>query len=108
MYTYVCSYYRYCHSTLCLAISLKHAYTCTVTGDNSGVRGGVRGAAGTPRIDEVVGECDITESAKRAATFKILRAIGIDLTHKQAYTMATLIEELRREQPLVDFANSVM
>ena len=27
-------------------------------------------------IDEVVGECDVTESARRAARFKILRAIG--------------------------------
>ena len=34
---------------------------------------------------EVVGECDMNESAIRAATFKILRAIGIDLMHKQAY-----------------------
>ena len=45
-------------------------------------------------IDEVVGECDVTESARRAATFKILRANGIYL-HKQAYTMAKLVEELR-------------
>jgi hypothetical protein len=30
-------------------------------------------------IDEVVGECDMTEPAKRVAMFKILRAIGIDL-----------------------------
>ncbi len=35
-------------------------------------------------IDDVVGQCDMTESARRAATFKILRAIGIDLMHKQA------------------------
>ncbi len=36
---------------------------------------------------------------ERAATFKILRAIGIDLMHnKQAFMIATLIEELRREQ----------
>ena len=49
-------------------------------------------------IDEVVEECDITEAAPRAAAFKILRAIGIDLMHKQAYTMAKLIEELRSEQ----------
>ena len=48
----------------------------------------------------------MTESARRAATFKILRAIGM---HKQAYMMATLIEELRREQQhMVDFANGVM
>ncbi len=43
----------------------------------------------------MVGECDImTESARRAATFEILRAIGIDLVHnKQAYMMA---QELSR------------
>ena len=54
----------------------------------------------------MVGECDMTESARRAATFKILRANGIDLMHKQAYTMAKLIEEL--PQHVVDFANGVM
>jgi hypothetical protein len=31
--------------------------------------------------------------ARRAATFKILRAIGIDLMHKHAYMMAKLVEE---------------
>ena len=41
----------------------------------------------------MVGECDMTESARRAATFKILRAIGIDLTHKQAFMV--LIPRLR-------------
>jgi hypothetical protein len=48
----------------------------------------------------------MTESARRAATFKIMRASGIDLMHKQAYMMAKLIEELRREQQ--HFANGVM
>ena len=42
-------------------------------------------------------ECDMTESARRAATFKILRAVAIDLMHKPAYMMAKLIEELRRK-----------
>ncbi len=37
-----------------------------------------------------------------------VRAIGIDLMHNQAYVMAKLIEELRREQQhTVDFANGV-
>ncbi len=41
--------------------------------------GGVGGAAGTPLArtfihEVVVGECDLTESARRAAMFKILRA----------------------------------
>ena len=35
-------------------------------------------------LDMYVYTCT-TESARRAATFKILRAIGIDLMHKQAY-----------------------
>ncbi len=52
----------------------------------------------------------MTESARRAATtFKILRAIGIDLMHKQAYMMAKLIEELMREQQhMVDVAKGVL
>ena len=33
----------------------------------------------------MVGKCDMTEPAKQAPTFKILRAIGMDLAHKQAY-----------------------
>ena len=41
-----------------------------------------------------MGECDMTESARRAATFNM---------------MAKLIEELRREQQhKVDFANGVV
>ncbi len=69
-------------------------------------RGGGWGPLARTFIDVVVGECDltehVTESARRAATFKILRAIGIDLMHKS-------IEELRREQqPMVDFANGVV
>ena len=71
--------------------------------------GGRLGPLARTFIDEVVGECDMSESARRAAAFKILRAIGIDLMHKQAYMMAMLIEELRREQQhMVDFANGVM
>ena len=69
--------------------------------------GGRLGPLARTFIDEVVGECDMSESARRAAAFKILRAIGIDLMHKQAYMMAMLVEELRREQQL-DFANGVV
>ena len=54
--------------------------------------GGRLGPLARTFIDEVVGECDMSESARRAAAFKILRAIGIDLMHKQAYMMAMLIE----------------
>ena len=70
--------------------------------------GGRLGPRARTFIDEVVGECDMTES-EGGATFKILRAFGIDLLHKQAYAMAKLIEELRSEQQhMVDFANGVM
>ena len=61
--------------------------------------GGWDPSPGSKFIDEVAGECDKTEPAKRAAKFKILPAVGIvDLVQKQAYMMAKLIEELRREQ----------
>jgi hypothetical protein len=38
------------------------------------------------------------EVARKAAASKILRAIGIKILRKQAYTMATLIKELRNEE----------
>ncbi len=44
--------------------------------------GGRLGSLARTLIDEVVDECDMTESARRAATFKIMRAIGI--AHAQA------------------------
>ena len=44
--------------------------------------GGRLGPLARTFIDEVVGECDMSESARRAATFKILRAIRIGLVKK--------------------------
>jgi hypothetical protein len=44
------------------------------------------GGAGTLArtfIDEVVGECDMSGSQRRATTFKVQRAIGIELMHTQ-------------------------
>jgi hypothetical protein len=38
-----------------------------------------------------------------------VRPIGIEVLHKQAYMMATLIQELRNEEQfLADFANGVV
>jgi hypothetical protein len=38
-----------------------------------------------------------------------VRAIGIEVMHKQAYTMATLIQELRNEkQFMADFLDGVV
>ncbi len=38
-----------------------------------------------------------------------MRAIGIEIRHKQAYMMATLIQELRNEEQfMADFANGVV
>jgi hypothetical protein len=48
-------------------------------------------------IDEVVAECEMPEAARKAAASKIMRAIGIEVMHKQAYMMATLVQELRNE-----------
>jgi hypothetical protein len=49
-----------------------------------------------------------SEAARKAAASKIMRAIGIEVMHKQAYMMATLVRQLRSEEPfLADFANSV-
>ncbi len=63
----------------------------------------VRGWARRPRssstaIDEVVAECEMPEAARKAAASKIMRAIGIEVMHKQAYMMATLVQELRNEE----------
>jgi hypothetical protein len=37
-------------------------------------------------IDEVAAECEISEVARKAAASKIVRAIGIEVLHKQAFT----------------------
>ncbi len=37
-------------------------------------------------IDKAVAECDMAETAKGVVTSKMLRAIGIELMHKQAFT----------------------
>ncbi len=36
-------------------------------------------------IDNVVAECETSEVARKAAASKIVRAIGIEVVHKQAY-----------------------
>ena len=62
-------------------------------------------------IDEVVAECEMPEAARKAAASKIMRAIGIEVMHKQAYTymMATLVQELRNEEQfMADFAHGVV
>ncbi len=42
-------------------------------------------------------------------TSKIMRAIGIEVMHKQAYMMATLVQELRNEEQFTaDFAHGVV
>ena len=91
-------------------IAVPVTYRRTFPTNNSPVRKNTRYVSQQQAV--VVGsspQCDMTERARRAATFKILRASGIDLMHKQAYMMAKLIEELRREQQhMVDFANGVM
>jgi hypothetical protein len=38
-------------------------------------------------IDEVVAECEMPEAARKAAASKKMRAIGIEVRHKQAYMM---------------------
>ncbi len=45
-------------------------------------------------------------SGEEAAACKIMRAIGIEVMHKQVYMMATLIQEL--EPFMADFANGVV
>ena len=69
-----------------------------------GGEGGRLGPLARTFIDEVVGECDITNSARRAATFRFCG----DRDHKRAYRWQ-LIEDLRREQQdTVHFANVVI
>jgi hypothetical protein len=56
----------------------------------------------------MVAECEMSEVARKAAASKIMRAIGMEVVHKQAYRMATLVQELRNEEQFVaDFANGV-
>jgi hypothetical protein len=57
--------------------------------------GGRLGPAAKKFIDEVVAECEMPEAERKAAASKIMRAIGIEVMHKQAYMMATLVQELR-------------
>jgi hypothetical protein len=47
--------------------------------------GGRLGPAAKKLIDEVVAECEMSEAARKAAASKIMRAIGIEVMHKQAY-----------------------
>jgi hypothetical protein len=48
------------------------------------------------------------EAARKAAASKTMRAIGIEVMHKQAYMTATLVQELRNEEQLMaDFAHGV-
>ena len=69
--------------------------------------GGRLGPAAKKLFDEVVAECEMPEAARKAAS-KIMRAIGIEVMHKQAYMMATLVQELRNEEQfMADFAHSV-
>ncbi len=50
-------------------------------------------------IDEVVAECEMPEAARKAA----------EVMHKQAYMMATLVQELRNEEQfMADFAHGVV
>ncbi len=52
-------------------------------------------------INEVVAECEMSEVARKAVASKIMRAIGIEVMHKQAYMLATLVQELRNEEQFV-------
>ncbi len=72
--------------------------------------GGRLGPAATKFIDEVVAECKMLEAARKAAASKIMRAIGIEvMQHKQAYMMATWVQELRNEEQfMADFAHGVV
>jgi hypothetical protein len=57
----------------------------------------------------VVAEYEMPEAARKAAATKIMRAIGIEVMHKQAYMMATLVQELRNEEQfMADFAHGVV
>ncbi len=54
-------------------------------------------------------ECELSEAARKAAASKIMRAIRIEVMHRQAYMMATLVQELRNdEQFMADFAKGVV
>jgi hypothetical protein len=71
--------------------------------------GGRLGPAAKKLIDEVVAECEMSEAARKAAASKIMRAIGIEVMQKQAYMMATLVQELlNEEQFITDFATGVV
>ncbi len=48
----------------------------------------------------------MSEVARKAAASKIVWAIGIEVMHKQAYMMATLVRN--EEQFMADFANGVV
>ncbi len=72
------------------------------------VQGFVVEAAAKKFIDQVVAECEMPEAARKAAASKIMRAMGIEVMHKQAYMMATLVQELRNEEQfMADFAHGV-
>ena len=47
--------------------------------------GGRLGPAAKKFIDEVVAECEMSEAARKPAAIKKMRAIGIEVRHKQAY-----------------------
>ncbi len=54
----------------------------------------------------------MSEAARKAAASKMMRAIGIEVMHKQAYAMANLanlVQELRNEEQFTaDFANGAL
>jgi hypothetical protein len=43
------------------------------------------GSCGQEFIDEVVAVCEMSEVARKVAASKIMRAIGIEVMHKQVY-----------------------
>ncbi len=49
--------------------------------------GGRLGPAAKKFIDQVVAECEMSEAARKAAASEIMRAVGIEVMHKQAYMM---------------------
>ncbi len=67
------------------------------------------GPAAKKFIDDVVAECEMSEVTRKAAASKIVRAIGIEVMHNQAFPRATLVQELRNEELFrADFANGVV
>ncbi len=56
-------------------------------------------------IDDVLAECDLPEMPRKAAASKILRAIGIEIMHTQAYMRHV---DSREEQFIADSANGVL